>query len=172
MKERVERQNSALVRRVIDTFLTLLQDRPWDKISVSEIAKIADIGRVTFYRNFADKDDVMRRFLHQQTDRFQMETAKNPVDPDRPSEFVERMLRHMYQYRDTMDLLQRDGKMYLLEDEFDRAFSEELADQTDKYHMAFIIGGFYKLFRCWAEGGYAETPETIAALFEDGKCID
>ena len=56
----------------------------------------------------------------------------------------------------------RDGRMYLLEAEFDKRIRAELADSSDPWHIAFTIGGFYQLFCYWAETGYEKTPQEIA----------
>ena len=56
--------------------------------------------------------------------------------------------------------------MSLLEEEFDKQFTAILSDVTDPWHIAFTVGGFYKLFCYWAKTGYAKTPEEIAAYIQ------
>ena len=58
--------------------------------------------------------------------------------------------------------MMRDSRMYLLEAEFDKRFRATLKDVADPWHIAFTIGGFYKLFCYWAETGYKKTPQEIA----------
>ena len=81
----------------------------------------------------------------------------------RTKEFAVFLLRHMREYRGFFDLLMRDGRMHLLEDEFDSRIRLYLDQSADPWHIAFLTGGFYKLFRYWAACGYRESPEEIAA---------
>ena len=39
----------------------LLEDKSFEKISVSELVERAGIGRVTFYRNFSNKEEELKR---------------------------------------------------------------------------------------------------------------
>lgn len=43
---------------IADAFLRLLKTRPAEKITIQEIADLADVGRVTYFRNFSSKPEV------------------------------------------------------------------------------------------------------------------
>ncbi|MBO6303076.1 MAG: hypothetical protein J6N15_11630 [Ruminiclostridium sp.] len=49
------------------------------------------------------------------------------------------LLTHLYQYRNVIDLMMRDGRMYLLEAEFDKRFRAVLADVSDPWHIALNL---------------------------------
>ena len=61
--------------------------------------------------------------------------------------------------------LVRDGKMYLLEAEFDRAFRIGISAYYDPWKRAFLSGGIWKTYVHWVETGYAQTPQEVAAIF-------
>ena len=46
--------------RIKESFLQQLQNKPYDKIKVSDIIKAADVNRSTFYRHYADVIDLYR----------------------------------------------------------------------------------------------------------------
>lgn len=46
-----------------NALLTLIREKPYEKISIQEIAKRAYVSRTTFYNHFTDKDDVIRAIL-------------------------------------------------------------------------------------------------------------
>ena len=48
---------------IFDALMLLMDEKPYDKITVSDIADKAGIARPTFYRNFDDKDDVILEYL-------------------------------------------------------------------------------------------------------------
>ena len=44
--------------RIKESYLTLLHQKPYDKINITDIIKLAGINRSTFYRSFADVTDL------------------------------------------------------------------------------------------------------------------
>ena len=157
-------QRSSYVKnRITAALLSLMEEKPVDDISVYELTERAGVGRVSFYRNFRDKDDVLRFFISEETEKWLGEDHVSYLAAGRTKEFAVFLLRHMREYRGFFDLLMRDGRMYLLEDEFDSRIRLYLDQSADPWHIAFLTGGFYKLFRYWAACGYRESPEEIAA---------
>lgn len=59
----VDRRVSRTCRTIDEAFLALLQRRGYEAVSVSEIAREADVGRATFYEHYKSKDDLLRAQL-------------------------------------------------------------------------------------------------------------
>lgn len=59
--ERVKRKESLFVESVVEDLWELLEDKSFEKISVSELVERAGIDRVSFYRNFSNKEEVLKR---------------------------------------------------------------------------------------------------------------
>ena len=59
--ERVKRKESLFVESVVEGLWELLEDKSFEKISVSELVERAGIGRVSFYRNFSNKEEELKR---------------------------------------------------------------------------------------------------------------
>jgi len=49
---------------IFDALMLLMDEKPYDKITVSDIAEKAGVARPTFYRNFDDKDEVILQYLN------------------------------------------------------------------------------------------------------------
>ena len=147
---------------ITESFIEFLKEKRIDDILIYELADYAKVGRVSFYRNFTDKDDILRYYIDRETSKWLEGSEFNYLTAESKQTYVVFLLTHLYQYRDVIDLMIRDGRMYLLEAEFDKRFRAVLADVSDPWHIAFTIGGFYKLFCYWAETGYEKTPQEIA----------
>ncbi len=59
--ERVKRKESLFVESVVEGLWELLEDKSFEKIIVSELVERAGIDRVSFYRNFSNKEEVLKR---------------------------------------------------------------------------------------------------------------
>ena len=63
-KERKEDRRTKYTRQAIkDTFLALLEKKTFSKITVTEICKLTEINRGTFYLHYYDMDDVLDDIL-------------------------------------------------------------------------------------------------------------
>jgi AcrR family transcriptional regulator len=60
---RASRQAQRSREWMLDALLLLLDEMPYDKISISAITKKAGVARQTFYRNYRSKDDIVLRYL-------------------------------------------------------------------------------------------------------------
>jgi len=49
---------------IFEALMLLMDEKPYDKINVSDIADKAGVARPTFYRNFDDKDEVVLQYLN------------------------------------------------------------------------------------------------------------
>jgi len=66
MDPRAQRSREALR----EALLMLIKEKPYDDIQIAEIAECADTGRVTFYRHYGSKDELLIDFLTQVYDDF------------------------------------------------------------------------------------------------------
>ncbi len=152
--------------KITCSLIELMNETPIGSISICAIIDNAGVSRNSFYRHFHDKDDILRYYISSETEQWLSKTGINYLNVSSAQEYVIFLLRHLYEYRNTINLLIRDNKMSLLEEEFDKQFNANLSSVTDPWHIAFTIGGFYKLFCYWAKTGYEKTPEEIAAYIK------
>ena len=64
-------------KTIKDTFISLLSEKDIKKITVSEICKLADINRATFYRYYLDVYDLLDKIQEEF-----IEELKNPYIED------------------------------------------------------------------------------------------
>ena len=85
---RMNRQTARSRRMLQEAFLALLNEKPYQKISISEIADRADLARSTFYAHFNTKrdllvsyvDDIFQPFLQAILARGAVPSATNPEE--------------------------------------------------------------------------------------------
>ena len=58
-----EGRNAYVIENITKALLKLLQEKPIEEISISELCKQAGIGRASFYRNFDSKEDILRTYI-------------------------------------------------------------------------------------------------------------
>ena len=60
-KEHKNQRYQQTIQRITDSYLKLMQKKPWDKITVKELCICAGITRGTFYLYFSDIYELMAR---------------------------------------------------------------------------------------------------------------
>ena len=55
-----EQKNTYDKKQILTALLDLLKEKPLSDISVSELTSKAEIGRVSFYRNYQNKEDILK----------------------------------------------------------------------------------------------------------------
>ena len=70
MAEKKEYRSAIRSRRLINqAFLELLQEKPFEKITVTDIVNRADINRSTFYAHYPDVRGLVEALMHQAVDQ-------------------------------------------------------------------------------------------------------
>ena len=160
-------QNENLLAEYIKTaLLQMMRKRSFDHISITELCEKAGVSRMSFYRNYSSKEDVLKRWCAEITDRFVAESGINYRDnPLR--QYFETLFTHVLRYREMSFLLHRDGLLWIVKGDIDRVFFETYAGVYDEYKMHFITGGIFDVYRFWIERGLRESPAELAARLSE-----
>lgn len=117
-----------------NALMALMQEKPYQKISIYEITRRAYVSRTTFYNHFNDKDDIIRYLLE---DIFRPLTMMAATDPRRP--FREYLLVYL-------EIVKRSGAFFLLlrQNGIINMAPDFMALKIKK--TALEAGGFYERF--------------------------
>lgn len=56
-----QEKNSYVRKQILNTLLRLMKEQEYPRISISMLTTEAQVGRASFYRNFKDKEDVLKK---------------------------------------------------------------------------------------------------------------
>ena len=56
-----QEKNTYVRSQILAALLKMMQEQPFADISISALVSCAQVGRASFYRNFTDKEDVLRQ---------------------------------------------------------------------------------------------------------------
>jgi len=145
-----------------ETVLSLLESKPINAISVTEVCEQADVNRTTFYRYYTDIYDcvesIEKAFV----------TSLNPLDVATPTQALEHLLTAFYRDKKLSNLVFVEGKTQLLER------MQELMKQTgpdpqliDNYQGVYIGAGLQSILKKWVKDGMPETPQQLTRIIID-----
>lgn len=166
--DKVKRQDSLFVESITTALWSLLETKPYNKISVSELVTRAGVGRVTFYRNFSNMEEVLSRSVHQKMMRFvdSQEIDLSNWSDDHLIIALRSFFDFWYEQQDSIRILMTNRLDYLIEDELNHYFQTKLGQMTDNFHIQFIVGGFFRVLKVWITKGCQESPDEIIELLK------
>ncbi|MFI3312985.1 MAG: TetR/AcrR family transcriptional regulator [Eubacteriales bacterium] len=148
-----------------DALLILIKDTPYEQISITNITEKAGVSRLTFYRNFESKEDILRFHFDRvfsayiasvQVDEFDLEQAlcqcfrfwqnlKSDIKVYLKNDLHRVMYHPMEQYLNIV----------LSKGQYNNAFTQ--------IQKTFIVGGLFATMVSFTEEQSEQSPEEMAS---------
>jgi AcrR family transcriptional regulator len=160
--------------RLGDALVELVQEKPFDAITVQDVLDRAGVARSTFYTHYSDKDDL----LVSDADDFFRWFANSLAPHDERIAPVRELCAHVASAKRFRSALVAAGKlddlMKLGQGHFARAIEARLAADprtarldpaTRAAYAEALAGGLFALLMSWLSRGTPEPPEELDARF-------
>lgn len=174
MKKKIDRRTKYTLDVIKDTVLKLSEKKEINKITVTEICKIADINRATFYKYYRDIYDLI-----EQLEKELYKSIKKAIEIIEKTQdlkpFIENMINAIYENKDTCkilfgkngnkDLLRKIIYLTYLDNIID--FKRKLKNYSSKeidYIFEFIAYGSMGIIENWALEDFNENKDNITNL--------
>ena len=147
-----------------DAFIGLLYEKPAIKITVTEIASRASVGRTTYFRNFSSKEDMLTfklvRLWEKWAEEHQLAERYN-FSLDNALTFFKFNLG----IRPLLELIYKRGLQTSIYNAFyETMYRPQSADPLDVYRQRFYSYGIYGVLDEWIVRGFEETPAQMAKM--------
>ena len=162
-------QSIASRKRITDALLSLLEKHPYNEITITQICQEAQIVRQTYYRNFSQKDDILR--LHV-TNLLKGYYDKYYVPEDAPTRLVN-LFTYMLLNKTFLLQVSKNKLFFAIEEGisqnitrfFPFEYTSEIGEMKfQRYVIGFISATICSLLSLWVENNFKETPEELSSL--------
>ena len=170
---RVRRTRDALG----DALIALMQEKPFDTITVQEVLDRAQVSRSTFYTHYSDKDDLLMSDSEEFFEALSMALSAHGDKSDRVFP-VQEFFTHLADVQPFYKALVKSGKfqenMELARGHFARGIERRLSElpraksipANERSAIAFThAGALLSLLAWWLDRGMREPPEQMDELF-------
>lgn len=159
-------KNTYVKAQMTDALLKLLKEKELKNISVSEITALAQVGRISFYRNYKEKEDILKEYILTLFGKWMKEyddSGKNSND-----ELMGAMFAHLSEYGDFYRLLSDRKLLYLLKDVITWICGPKPEyPNLGAYVAAFISSGLYGWIEEWFARGMQESAEEMTEMLKN-----
>lgn len=173
MDARVRRTRDALG----DALVALMQEKPFDTITVQDVLDRAKVGRSTFYALYSDKDDLLMSDAEEFFEAISMMLSVRGDQSDRVFP-VREFFSHITEAKQFVEALVSSGKfhdnMELAHGLFARGIERRLSElprgrgisAAERPAIAFAhAGALLSLLTWWIARGMRQPPEEMDQLF-------
>ena len=160
-----EQKNTWVKRQITAALLDLLREKKLGDISISELTDRAGVGRVSFYRNYQTKEDI----LQAESDRLIQEWGKlYEANPESAPETLFPSLFDFYrEHRDFYTTLYEAGMSTIMMDTIISTIqiTPEMPN-LEAYMKSFWAYGIYGWMLEWIKRGMQESGSELIGLFQ------
>ncbi|HEY2963994.1 MAG TPA: TetR/AcrR family transcriptional regulator [Pyrinomonadaceae bacterium] len=176
-----KKKTDARVRRTRDALgdalVALMQEKPFDTITVQDVLDRAKVGRSTFYSHYSDKDDLLMSDAEEFFESIAMALSAHGDKSDRVFP-VKEFFSHIAEAKQFVDALMSSGKfqdnMELAHGLFARGIEKRLSElpraqgipADERPAIAFAhAGALLSLLTWWIDRGMKQEPAEMDQLF-------
>lgn len=159
-----DRKRSYVKSRITDALLQLLKEKDISEISISELTCKAQIGRVSFYRNYQTKEDILK----EESDRLIKEWGHSyETNPESSPETLFPSLFDFYRaHKEFYSILYQAGMTsVMLETILETIQVTEEMSNLEAYMKSFWAYGIYGWLIEWMKRGMPESGKELSQLF-------
>lgn len=144
---------------ITEALFILIHKKNYDEITITDITNKAGVSRISFYRNFESKEDIIRKHLDKVINEYSFNW-------DSDSDQIYQVFNFLKSNKDTIDILYKSGKQYLMVDHLlnSYGYNENLSniEAYSQVSVAYLIFGWCDE---WYKRGMQESPEEMSKLF-------
>lgn len=170
MTKRKNTENIIVRESIFSALMQLMEKKPFDEITVTEITTRAGVSRMAYYRNYADKKDILISYLDVLFENYWGQIHNKPQN-----DFQSACLYFDYfrTHKTFLENLLNAGLTQIILDRHDdylsTLFKDLYRDVTleslkERYVISFLSGGLFKVLIKWTSDGMAESNEDMAEI--------
>lgn len=163
--------------RLGDALIELIQEKPFDQVTVQEVLDRAGVGRSTFYLHYRDKDDLFLSDVEEFLEAIATALARCKDKSDRVAPIAE-FFGHVAEAQKLYRALVESGRIHdfldLARGHFARGIEQRLrqssraqsltaAERSARAHA--LAGNLISLLQWWLDRGAKESPQQMDEMF-------
>lgn len=167
MNKKNNKRRRESIERIEKVFIGFLETKELHQITVSDICKVADINRSTFYANYLDVYDLAEKIIDKIHSEVMILYHDEIVEGNSRGDYL-KLFYHVKEnqslYRTYFKLnTDKNNSMWF----YNKRLATEYFDNKNiDYHVEFFRNGFNALVKMWLFNGCLESPEELEQIIE------
>lgn len=155
---------------IVQALFKLMDSYEYEKISVTDIAQKAGVGRATFYRYFKRKEDVLIYYMEHNTKDFIFNQRYYPRCKEDHIKIVTNVFIKFKENTEPFKLIRKAHLEYIYLDYLNKMLTKTFQNdypQSNSYKPYLYAGMIFNVSMAWLDNGCKEPAETLAETVVD-----
>ncbi|MGN0292141.1 MAG: TetR/AcrR family transcriptional regulator [Lachnospiraceae bacterium] len=161
-------ENLRVKNSITTALFTLMQEKSFAKITVTDIVTRAGVARASYYRNYDSKDDILTTLVSDILEDFK-ETADYELTNYLTYKNVERSFTYFKKYKHYLLNLYQSGFASVFLDGLNQFHEENAGNMSihsiERYRLYIFTGALFNTAIVWMENDTKEDIASISAAF-------
>lgn len=167
-------EDSARTKEYItEALFRLMKLKPYDKISIKELTEKAGVGRVTFYRHFDSKDDIIIQYFSSEIPKVEVLLPREPKRKEDFYEIIFVVFSRLKEQKSLFRLLQESKLEYIymqflnnsLTESYKKISLQDIDDVTARYSAYYAAGCLFNVSMEWIRNDCKESVKFLTDLY-------
>ncbi len=164
--------------RIVAALTELMSTRDYASITITEITQKAGVSRMTYYRNYSSKEDILRKFMDDVGESIHKKIVEQHLHKD-VYQYYYTLFDTLAEYAPLVNAALNAGLGGLILDcishNMDLTFlgageqQEQEQREQERYLLRYHAGAFFHVFIEWNRCGRLESCEKMAKLCADAS---
>ena len=165
MKKEKERNSANVFAKecIATALFKLMKDKNYEDITITDIAKKAGVSRVTYYRNYNSKEDIITQYVDELGYQFHQKTKHLDLTKDTHT-CVLTFFRYWRKQEEFLLSLQQANLSYIMLEHIKKSIHQFTKTAHQKYEAFHYVGSMHTILFEWIKGGTKESPEEMAEI--------
>ena len=153
---------------IVQALFKLMNEYEYEKISVTDIAEKAGVGRATFYRYFKRKEDIVIYYLEHNAKEFIFSQRFYPRCKDDYIKTVKAAFAMFKENKEHFKLIRKAHLEYLYLDYLNKKFVTSFENDhsnTNVFAPYLYSGMLFNVSMAWLDNDCKETADELAQIF-------
>ncbi len=159
----MESKSDLSKKYIAEALIILMKKKKYTSITNKDITDKAGLSHITIYRNFKNKDEILRYYLNDIFEKWKVEWNDQ-------NNIAYNIFTFFQKNKNIIELLYKANIQYFLIDNILSCLDYKKEDMNiiaySKVTVTYLIFGWCDE---WYKRGMVETPEEMSKLFEQGK---
>ena len=164
MTEQIKQASEFVKRCFGQALMLLMRDKKLNSISVTDIAAKAGISRMTYYRNFASKEHVLRTYMQILAQDYAKMLGREGA-PRRDREHILRAVQCFKENLDFVTCLEQEKMSYILLEGMSEFLMSCKKDAEQDFNracaMQYYAGALFNVCMYWYRTGMEKSEEEV-----------
>lgn len=157
---------------IFEALMILMEQKDYEDIAISEIASKAGVSRMTYYRTYSSKEDILIQYFKEKIEESLPSSPRTPVEY---RQWLRLLMTEVAAHSSVIKLIEKNPRLthtllkFFVEETETLLYSQygfDIDDVSNLYCIEYYCGGMAMIIHRWINSGMNETVDEMVDIIE------